>query len=140
LKLLFVIRLLGQVVTVASFCSCATHRTVSVAPDYGISPCPDAADQQLLSADALQCWFDAPHGRWRTLSHESHFAVLVAQVGAADVRDAEHIARRFVDGERETFSEILIYVQGELESDAQTVRRIRWTSEHGFEALDFSAR
>jgi len=130
----------GPVVTIVAFCSCATHRAASVVPDYGITPCPDAADEHLLSTDALQCWFDAPHGRWRTLSHESHFAVLVTQIEAADVRDARHIAERFVDGERETFSEILIYVQGELESDGRMVRRIRWTSEHGFEALDFSAR
>ena len=109
-------------------------------PDYGISPCTDAADEHLLSTDALQCWLRAPHGRWRTLSHESHYAVLVTQIEAADMRDAEHIAKRFVDGEGETFSEILVYVQSELDSDARAVRRIRWTHEHGFEALDFSAR
>ena len=70
--------------------------------------------------------------------HESHYAMLVAQVEAADVRDADYIARRFVAGERETFSEILVYVQRELASNAATVRRIRWTPSGGFESLDFT--
>jgi hypothetical protein len=128
-----------SVVAMTALCGCATHRSASAALDYGIRPCPDAADQHLLSADALQCWFDAPHGRWRTLSHESHFAVLVTEIEAADVRDAEHIARRFVEGERERFSEILVYVQRETPADVDLVRRIRWTREDGFEALDFRA-
>jgi hypothetical protein len=117
---------------------CAAPHMRSSAPDYGIRPCPPAATAQLLSTDALQCWFAAPHGRWRTLSHESHYAVLVTQVEAADVRDAQHIARRFVEGEHERFSEILVYVQHEGPVNAGLVRRIRWTTTGGFEALDLN--
>ena len=57
---------------------------------------------------------------------------------AADVRDAEIIARRFVTSQRHTFSEILLYVQRELRSAGNIVRRIRWTLDGGFEALDFN--
>ena len=114
------------------------HRTRLPLSDYGIRPCPTAADDQLLSSDALQSWFTAPSGRWRTLSHESHYAVLVVNVEAADLDDAEAIARRFVEGERAKFSEILVYVQDEERTDDDIVRRIRWTLETGFEAFDFS--
>jgi hypothetical protein len=120
--------------------ACATHRPTSTAADYGIRPCSVGAADRLLSIDALQCWFDAPHGRWRTLSHESHFAVLVVQVEAADLRDAESIARRFVASERETFSEILIYAQDERPGERDVTRRVRWTQETGFETLDFAGQ
>jgi hypothetical protein len=68
---------------------------------YGIPRCAAGAAEYLLSVDALQCWFDAPRGRWRTLSRESQHDVLVVHVEALDARDAEEIARRFVAGERE---------------------------------------
>jgi hypothetical protein len=119
---------------------CVAHHRSPAVPDIGISPCPPGAADRLLSTDALQCWFDTPHGRWRTLSHESHFAVLVVNIEAADLTDAEVIARRFVAGERETFSEILIYVQREPSREIEAIRRVRWTTERGFETLDFTAR
>jgi hypothetical protein len=117
---------------------CAGRRP-PVLPDIGITACPVSAAHDLLSVDALQCWFTAPHGRWRTLSHESHYAVLVVEVEAADIRDAESIARQFVDAERGTFSEILLYVQRQARSAGDGIRRVRWTSDLGFESLDFDA-
>jgi hypothetical protein len=86
-----------------------------------------------------QCWFDASHGRWRTLSHESHYDVLVVQVEARDPRDADEIARRIVGGERRTFSEILVYTQPEPSAVPSRIRRVRWTPDAGFEALEFTA-
>jgi hypothetical protein len=118
--------------------TCAGRHRVA-APDIGVHQCPASAGDHLLSTDALQCWFTAPHGRWRTLSHESHYAVLVVEVEAADIRDADVIARRFVATERKTFSEILIYVQRERRADGDIVRRVQWTAEAGFQALDFDA-
>jgi hypothetical protein len=117
--------------------ACAGRRP-PVLPDIGITACPVSAAHDLLSVDALQCWFTAPHGRWRTLSHESHYAVLVVEVEAADIRDAEGIARQFVDAERGTFSEILLYVQREARRAGDGIRRVRWTSDLGFESLDFN--
>jgi hypothetical protein len=116
--------------------ACAGRRP-PVLPDIGISACAAGAADDLLSVDALQCWFTAPHGRWRTLSHESHYAVLVVEVEAADIRDADRIARQFVDTERAAFSEILLYVQREGRSAGDGIRRVRWTSDRGFESLDF---
>jgi hypothetical protein len=104
-----------------------------------VTACAAGAVHDPLSVDALQCWFAAPHGRWRTLSHESHYAVLVVEVEAADIRDADGIARQFVDAERGTFSEILVYVQREARTAGDAIRRVRWTSELGFEGLDFNA-
>ena len=118
--------------------ACAVRRP-PVLPDIGVTACPARAAHDLLSVDALQCWFTAPHGRWRTLSHESHYAVLVVEVEAADIRDADAIARQFVDAERGTFSEILLYVQRDARAAGDAIRRVRWTSDLGFESLDFSA-
>jgi hypothetical protein len=118
--------------------ACAGRRP-PVLPDIGITACPVSAAHDLLSVDALQCWFTAAHGRWRTLSHESHYAVLVIEVEAADIRDADGIARQFVDAERGTFSEILLYVQRQARSAGDRIRRVRWTSDLGFESLDFDA-
>jgi hypothetical protein len=122
-------------VIAVSACASAPRRPTN---DYGVNACPPAAADALLSVDALQCWFSARHGRWRTLSQESHFDVLVMQVEAFDTRDAEEIARRFVERERTEFSEILIYVNPDSRTGPGRVRRVRWTPETGFETIDFS--
>jgi hypothetical protein len=106
----------------------------------GIPRCPAAAADELLSVEALQCWFDAPHGRWRTLSRESHHDVLVVHVEALDARDAEEIARRFVVAESVNFSEILVYTQPELLTVSSRIQRMRWTPDRGFEVLEFAAQ
>ncbi len=121
---------------VSSGCALAARRSTN---SYGVASCPARAEGALLSVDALQCWFAAPHGRWRTLSHESHFDVLVVQVEAFDRRDAQDIARRFVEGERMTFSEILIYVRSESRDEPARIRRVRWTQRDGLETFDFVA-
>jgi hypothetical protein len=115
---------------------CASRR-VDV-PDFGIPPCPKAAQRDLFSSDALQCWFDAPRGRWRRLDHQSHLEALVVFVEARDVRDAETIARRLIeDPFAETYSEILVYVNPETPDGFSRVRRIRWIRGAGFDTLDF---
>jgi hypothetical protein len=119
---------------VAGGCSAVRPRPAN---RLGILPCAAGAASALLSVDALECWFDARHGRWRTLSHESHFDVLVVKVQADDLRDAEDIARRFVAGERATFSEILVYVQRESRGEPARIRRVRWTRTTDLETIDF---
>ena len=107
--------------------------------DFGIPSCPDDANGHLLSADALQCWFVAPHGRWRTLNHQSHLEALVIEVEAQDVRDAVAIAQRLVtDPMAVEFSEILVYVAHPKRGDLD-IRRVRWTRGGSFETLDFSS-
>ena len=130
--------------------ACATARTgrTKPPPDIGVDDCAPGASSALLSVDALQCWFVAPHGRWRTLSHESHFDVLVVQTEALDLRDARDIARAFVennDARRlqpdEPFSEILVYVRARSAEASRSVRtrRVRWTRSGGFESFEFNA-
>jgi hypothetical protein len=108
--------------------------------DRGILPCPATVEEDLLSSHALQCWLPAPNGRWRTLSRVSAHGALVAEVEASDLSDAEHVARLFVADGGDRFSEILIYTQPESTSESTVIRRIRWTQESGFEALEFTAR
>lgn len=129
---------IGLIVGITS--GCATVRTP--VNKYGVVGCPAGAAESPLSVDALQCWFVARHGQWRTLSHESHYDVLVAKVEALDLRDADEIARRFVASERLMFSEILVYVQSEARGGSTRVRRVRWSREAGAETtetIDFTA-
>lgn len=115
---------------------CASRR-ISV-QDYGIPPCPPSAQLNLFSPNALQCWFVAPHGRWRTLDTQSHLEALVVFVEARDVRDAETIARRLVaDTGASPYSEILAYVRPEMPDVTSRVRRVRWTRGGAFETMDF---
>ena len=117
--------------------NCATARPP--VNRYGVLSCPPGAADALLSVAALQCWFTARHGQWRTTMQESHFDVLVVQVEAFDLRDAEEIAQRFVAGTGTTYSEILIYVQSDSHARAGRIRRVRWTPESGTETIDFTA-
>lgn len=116
--------------------ACAAKRPIAV-NDAGIPRCAADASAHLLSIDALQCWFDAPHGRWRLLTQESHYAVLVVHVEVQSLRDAADIARRFVAGEREHFSEILIYAESDAVSGPNRARRVRWTKDGGYEEVEF---
>ena len=106
---------------------------------HGVTSCPAGAGDALLDVEALQCWFPARHGQWRTLSHESHYDVLVVKVEALDPRDAGEIAARFVAHQRDTFSEIMVYARPPLRSGATRIRRVRWTRELGSETFDFVA-
>ena len=106
--------------------SCAA-RQARAGADFGIPVCPDGADKDLLSSRALQCWFTASHGQWRTLNHQSHLEALVVEVEARDLRDAAEIAQHVVaDPVAAAFSEILVYV-ARPEGREWRVRRVRWT-------------
>lgn len=138
-------RTCGRILLVAALTSasvlsvaCAV-RQARVHEDFGIPSCPDDATGHLLSAAALQCWFTAPHGRWRTLNHQSHLEALVIEVEAQDVRDAVAIAERVVaDPMAAEFSEILVYV-AQPRPDGSRIRRVQWTRGGRFETLDFSS-
>jgi hypothetical protein len=109
--------------------------------DYGIPPCEKGTESDLLSAAALQCWFSATNGRWRTLGHQSHLEALVVDVEARQARDDAHeIARRFVESTfASAYSEILVYVRPDPSSRSNSVRRVRWTTSGTFETLDFAS-
>lgn len=123
------------ILAIAVTASACAHRRAR-ADSYGVKRCPPSAASALLSPDALQCWFEAPRGHWRTLSTESHFDVLVVHVEAFDTRDAEDIGARFVAFGRERFSEMLVYVQAENIRAASRVRRVRWTRRDGMSTLE----
>jgi hypothetical protein len=108
--------------------------------DYGIARCPDGAQENLLSFRALQCWFDASHGRWRMLSRVAVYEALVVEAQATDLLDADEIARQLVAAGDGRFAEVLVYVQSESAADPTLIRRIRWTRQTGFETLQFMGR
>ena len=110
-----------------------------IVDNHGVVSCPAGATEALLGVEALQCWFPARHGQWRTLSHESHYDVLVVKVEAFDLRDAEEIVACFVANHRDTFSEILVYARPPLRFGAARIRRVRWTRQQGSETFDFIA-
>ena len=132
-------------------CMCAALLTSSVllagcalrkgrVQDYGIPLCEKGTEEDLLSSAALQCWFSATHGRWRTLGHQSHLEALVIDVEARQVSDAHEIARRFVENKSASaYSEILVYVRSDRNSGGTRVRRVRWTTNGTFETLDFAS-
>ena len=124
--------------SVVALYGCATRRARPVA-DIGIPICATGVERDLLSADALQCWFAASHGAWRTLNHQSHLEALVVDVEARDLRDAIEIAQRVVaDPMTSAFTEILVYV-ARPQGDESRIRRVRWTSAGGYETLEFSS-
>jgi len=115
-------------------------------PDIGVDDCAAGAAGALRSVDALECWFRAPHGRWRILSHDSHFDVLVVQAEAVDLRDAEWIATAFAAQQQAgrlqpggPFSEILVYVREPAHAGRVRTRRVRWTKTAPLEIFDFTA-
>ena len=116
---------------------CGRHRPPRT--DYGIPPCARGAGDDLLAVGALQCWFDAPHGRWRIIEHHSLYQELVVDVEAVSLSDADRIAQRFVASTGGAFSEMLIYVRPESTNPAPRVRRVRWTRAHGFESIEFAS-
>jgi len=129
----------AAVAAVAVASSSCGMRKARVQDDFGIPGCPPSAESDLLSSDALQCWFNAPYGRWRTLNHQSHLEALVVEVEARDIRDATAIAQRVVnDPKARGFSEILVYV-ARTQGRESRIRRVRWTRGTGFETLDFSS-
>jgi hypothetical protein len=129
----------GLVAAVIALSSACTSMPKPIVSRYGVESCPAGAAERLLSVDALQCWFAARHGQWRTLRQESHYDVLVVTVEASDVRDAEEIAGRFVANQGGMFSEIMIYAQPEVHDGPARIRRVRWTREHGTDTFEFVA-
>lgn len=107
--------------------------------DHGVSPCVAGAERDLLSVSALQCWFQARQGRWRIVSSVPTQGVLLVEVEAAEIDDAEEIAERFVASERGQYLEIMVYVQAEWAGPSTRIRRIHWTRRGGFETLEFNS-
>jgi hypothetical protein len=91
---------------------------------------PDGAADALLAVEALECWFPAKRAQWRTLSHESHYDVLVVTVEAYDLRDAGNRVALRRQSTR-TFSEIMIYARPHSRSGTTRIRRVRWTRGRG---------
>lgn len=105
-----------------------------------IPTCSPASNWSYLVRDAQQCWFHTPEGRWRIVSHEMHYDVLVMRIVADRLEAAVPAAARVAEVHGERFAEILAYVETEAPTGvAASIRRVRWTRAGGFEPLDFPA-
>jgi hypothetical protein len=105
----------------------------------GLPACPETAERDLLSHDALECWFDEDETRWRILSVVSAHRALVVRVEVADGRMSSELARRFVERAQQDFGEVLLYVYPPGSSGSRLVRRLQWTREGGYAELEFRA-
>jgi hypothetical protein len=101
--------------------------------------CPPPPVDNYLDERWQQCWFDAARGRWRTLSHDFHYNVLIVEVEAASLDDSEEIIRRFIDLHRERFIDITLYVHQEPAAQPGPVRRLHWDLDsNAIDRLDFT--
>lgn len=101
--------------------------------------CPSGAVDNYLEERWQQCWFEAGNGRWRTLGHEFHYDVLVIEVEAASLDDAEEITRRFVSLHAGRFTDMTVYVYQVPASMPGPIRRVHWAlGSDDLETLDFT--
>jgi len=78
---------------------------------------------------------DAPHGRWRIVSHHSFLDVLIVEVEASSQKDAREICRRIVGRDGAAFTEILVYLKQETATASERTVRMRWTRASGYDAI-----
>jgi hypothetical protein len=123
-----------MLIVVAGLAACASRSA-----RLGIPRCPGGPVTNYLADEVLQCWFDAPNGRWRTLSHEFHYDSVVFEVEATNLDDARTIAERIIGVHGKRFVELALYVRAPLVAGSpRPIRRIRWSSRDGYDAaLDF---
>jgi hypothetical protein len=105
----------------------------------GIVPCRPGRVVNYMAAEAQQCWYATPQGRWRIVNHEFHYDVLVMQTQASTPELTDEIVRRLAEVHGERFVEILVYVHPDPGTGGQMVRRARWTQSAPVEHLDFPA-
>jgi hypothetical protein len=121
--------------TVSIACS---GRTADIAGP-GIVPCRPGRVANYMAAEAQQCWYSTPQGRWRIVNHEFHYDVLVMQTQASIPGLTDEIVRRLAEVHGERFVEILVYVQPDPGGEGGLVRRARWTQSGAVEYLEFPA-
>ena len=105
----------------------------------GIVPCRPVFIVNYMAAEAQQCWYSTPQGRWRIVNHEFHYDVLVMQTQASALALTDVIVRRLSEVHGERFVEILVYVHPDPGGDGTIVRRARWTRSGPVEHLDIPA-
>lgn len=124
------------VVAAGAVPGCALKRPA--VPDYGIPSCAPGTERDVLSSDALQCWFSGRHGWWRVLGHQSHLQALVVQVDARDLRDATDIAHHVLASVgTAAFTEVLVYVRRGAPDGVARVSRVVWMPAAGFASMEF---
>ena len=108
--------------------------------NHGILPCPPFAIENVLSPDALQCWLDAPHGRWRLLRQVSVNGAVVVQTSATSLADSQAIAELFIARRADDVSEVVVYVEQQRNAQPAMTRRVQWRRQGGIQTLDFPSR
>jgi len=128
--------LAGPLVLAVALPACAARSAARL----GIPECPPGPVANYLADQVLQCWFESPNGRWRTLGHEFHYDSLVFDVEATSLDDARTIAERIIAVHGQRFISLSLYVHAPQLPDGSPgrIRRILWSSRDGYDApLDF---
>lgn len=102
--------------------------------DRGIVPCAAGAEKDFLTSDALQCWMDAPGGRWRLVDLGFHQDALVLDIVVTALDDAAEVTRRAAANHSRDYAEIDVYARLEPSTADTLVRRVRWL--RGSDRLD----
>lgn len=117
--------------------ACAARAVTQAGP--GIVPCRTGAVRNYMAAEAQQCWYSTPQGRWRIVNHEFHYDSLVMQTQATSPELSGEIVRRLTAVHGERFAEILLYVEPDPGTGGDKIRRVRWTRSAPPEQFDFPA-
>ncbi len=73
--------------------------------------------------------------RWNVLSERAAHRALVVRVEMAEPARARELAERFVSATDGVYEEILIYAYRPASGDRIAERRLRWTSQGGYDEL-----
>lgn len=104
----------------------------------GLPDCPDAAGDDLRSADALECWFaDGTFGPWHMVSSLEIQGITITRLMATDPGVAGTVARRLVEQGGSGVEEVLVYAKP---LRGAGVTRVRWTPDDGYHTSVFGDR
>jgi hypothetical protein len=124
----------------------AGRRAVLAIEREGRTPdCPAGAKRDVLSPDALECWFYEESAAWKIVTAVSAHGALVLETEVTDAAVLPAVARGVVRGSAGRFTEVLVYgmvlaPRDSLAADTgagDVVTRVRWTPREGFTALMF---
>jgi hypothetical protein len=74
----------------------------------GVVPCRSVRVVNYMAAEAQQCWYSTPQGRWRIVNQDIHYDGLVIQTQASTPALTDEIDRRLDEGHGGRFFEILV--------------------------------
>ncbi len=106
-------------------------------PPSGVGPSRDGVTALARSLNQLRPTFTRGEYAWTVTKATSALGALVVEVDAIDPNDARQIAELLVNGVRNEYDQILVYVQSASRGRDSLIRRIEWTPSRGYLASAF---